>query len=67
MCLSGSSDTPWARWTRTWVADENRHGDAMSRYMFLTGRVNMRAVEVRSHWRCCLPCRAAIGQLRTGC
>lgn len=36
---SGASDTPWARWTRAWTAEENRHGDAMNKYMWLTGRI----------------------------
>lgn len=42
---TGASDTAWARWTRLWTAEENRHGDVMNKYMYLTGRVNMRAVE----------------------
>jgi len=28
-----------------WTAEENRHGDLLNRYLYLTGRVNMRAVE----------------------
>ncbi|PNW70003.1 hypothetical protein CHLRE_17g701700v5 [Chlamydomonas reinhardtii] len=43
---TGASQTPWAKWTREWTAEENRHGDVMNRYMYLTGRVNMKAVEV---------------------
>nr|QKY14962.1 plastid acyl-carrier-protein desaturase/stearoyl-ACp-desaturase (STAD) [Polytomella parva] len=43
---TGASPTAWARWTRAWVAEENRHGDLMNKYMYLTGRVNMRSVEV---------------------
>lgn len=42
---SGASPTPWGRWTREWTAEENRHGDVMNKYMYLTGRVNMKAVE----------------------
>ena len=38
--------TPWARWTRAWVAEENRHGDLMNKYCYLSGRVNMKAVEL---------------------
>ncbi len=34
---SGASDTPWANWTRAWTAEENRHGDVMNKYMWLTG------------------------------
>ena len=43
---TGASQTPWATWTRAWTAEENRHGDIMNKYMYLTGRVNMKAVEV---------------------
>ncbi|GBG84496.1 hypothetical protein CBR_g38778 [Chara braunii] len=42
---TGASPTPWGKWTRTWTAEENRHGDALNRYLYLSGRVNMRAVE----------------------
>jgi hypothetical protein len=28
------------------TAEENRHGDVMKTYLYLTGRVNMRSVEV---------------------
>ena len=43
---TGASDTAWAQWTRKWTAEENRHGDAMNKYLWLTGKVNMKAVEV---------------------
>lgn len=43
---TGTGQTPWALWTRGWTAEENRHGEVMSRYLYLSGRVNMRAVEV---------------------
>jgi len=43
---TGASNTPWADWTRAWTAEENRHGDIMNKYMYLTGRVNMKSVEV---------------------
>lgn len=25
-----------------WIAEENRHGDVLNQYLYLTGRVNMR-------------------------
>lgn len=43
---TGASDYPWARWTRGWTAEENRHGQVLSTYLYLSGRVNMRAVEL---------------------
>lgn len=36
----------WATWTRQWVAEENRHGDLLNKYLYLTGRVNLRQIEV---------------------
>jgi acyl-[acyl-carrier-protein] desaturase len=43
---TGASNSAYARWTRRWTAEENRHGDLLNKYLFLTGRVDMRAVEV---------------------
>lgn len=45
----GTSDDPWALWLRGWVAEENRHGDLLNAFLRLTGRVDMRAVEVTVH------------------
>jgi acyl-[acyl-carrier-protein] desaturase len=42
---TGADDSPWARWSRGWTAEENRHGDLLNRYLYLTGRVDMRAIE----------------------
>ncbi|KAL5992982.1 Stearoyl-[acyl-carrier-protein] 9-desaturase 6, chloroplastic [Asimina triloba] len=42
---TGASSGPWAVWTRAWTAEENRHGDLLSKYLYLSGRVNMRMVE----------------------
>jgi acyl-[acyl-carrier-protein] desaturase len=42
---NGVSDRPWSVWSRGWTAEENRHGDLLNRYLYLSGRVNMRAVE----------------------
>jgi acyl-[acyl-carrier-protein] desaturase len=47
--ITGKSDSPWARWSRGWTAEENRHGDLLNRYLYLTGRVDMRAVETTIH------------------
>lgn len=46
---TGASDSPWARWGRGWTAEENRHGDLLNRYLYLTGRVDMRAIETTIH------------------
>lgn len=46
---TGASDSPWGRWTRGWTAEENRHGTVLNSYLYLTGRVDMRAVEVTIH------------------
>lgn len=35
----------WARWTRFWTGEENRHGDVLNKYLYLSGRVNMKEVE----------------------
>ncbi|MEX0718507.1 MAG: acyl-ACP desaturase, partial [Planctomycetaceae bacterium] len=45
----GTSARPWARWLRGWTSEENRHGDLLNAYLRLTGRVDMRAVEVTIH------------------
>jgi acyl-[acyl-carrier-protein] desaturase len=36
----------WANWTRQWTAEENRHGDLLNKYLYLSGRVDMREVEM---------------------
>ncbi|NQX82054.1 MAG: acyl-ACP desaturase [Flavobacteriaceae bacterium] len=36
----------WARWIRKWTAEENRHGDVLNKYLYMSGRVNMREIEV---------------------
>lgn len=46
---TGASDNPWALWSRGWTSEENRHGDLLNKYLYLTGRVDMRAVETTVH------------------
>ncbi|MDP2058171.1 MAG: acyl-ACP desaturase [Flavobacteriaceae bacterium] len=36
----------WSRWTRHWTAEENRHGDALNKYLYLSGMVNMKEIEI---------------------
>ncbi len=47
---TGASDSPWGLWSRGWTAEENRHGEILSRYLYLSGRVDMRAVEVTTQY-----------------
>jgi acyl-[acyl-carrier-protein] desaturase len=47
--ITGASSSAWAKWSRGWTSEENRHGDLLNKYLFLTGRVDMRAVEVTIH------------------
>jgi len=42
---TGRDMTPWAQWTRAWTAEENRHGDLMNKFMWLTGKVDMKSIE----------------------
>jgi len=41
-----ASTSAWARWSRLWTAEENRHGDLLNKYLYLSGRVDMREVEM---------------------
>ncbi|VEU41163.1 unnamed protein product [Pseudo-nitzschia multistriata] len=43
---TGDSDTPWAKWSRGWTSEENRHGDLLNKYLYLSGKCDMRAIEV---------------------
>jgi len=36
----------WSRWIRQWTSEENRHGDLLNKYLYLSGRINMREVEI---------------------
>lgn len=42
---TGTSSSAWAQWSRGWTSEENRHGDLLNKYLYLTGRVDMRAIE----------------------
>lgn len=42
---TGASSSPWATWTRCWTAEENRHGDLLRTYLYLSGRVDMLMIE----------------------
>lgn len=44
-----ASEKGWAKWSRHWTAEENRHGDLLNKYLYLSGRADMRQVEVTIH------------------
>jgi len=47
--IDQTSKNGWSRWVRAWTAEENRHGDLLSRYLYLSGQVNMREMEISTH------------------
>tara|TARA_R110001632_G_scaffold8386_12_gene33178 strand:+ start:2982 stop:3962 length:981 start_codon:yes stop_codon:yes gene_type:complete len=44
--ITQQPDNGWAKWIRAWTSEENRHGDTLNKYLYLSGRVNMREVEI---------------------
>ncbi|MBC7785694.1 MAG: acyl-ACP desaturase, partial [Burkholderiales bacterium] len=46
---TGTGTDPWAIWMRGWIAEENRHGDLLNAFLRLTGRVDMKSVELTIH------------------
>lgn len=40
----------WMKWVRAWTAEENRHGDLLNKYLYLSGRVNMRQFEMSTQY-----------------
>lgn len=42
----GENPNGWSKWVRAWTAEENRHGDVLNKYLYLSGRVNMREMEI---------------------
>ena len=36
----------WSKWIRQWTGEENRHGDSLNKYLYLSGRVDMREIEM---------------------
>jgi acyl-[acyl-carrier-protein] desaturase len=44
-----SSTNGWVRWSRSWTAEENRHGDLLNKYLYLSGRADMKKVEITIH------------------
>lgn len=40
----------WNQWVRAWSAEENRHGDILNTYLYLSGRVNMRQMQISTQY-----------------
>lgn len=40
----------WSKWIRAWTAEENRHGDLLNKYLYLSGRVNMKEMETSTQY-----------------
>ena len=43
------SEKGWVKWSRRWTAEENRHGDLLNKYLYLSGRADMKEVEITIH------------------
>lgn len=41
----GVHGNSWSRWVRQWSGEENRHGDTLNKYLYLSGRVDMKEIE----------------------
>jgi acyl-[acyl-carrier-protein] desaturase len=44
-----ASANGWVRWSRAWTSEENRHGDLLNKYLYLSGRADMKEVEITIH------------------
>jgi len=43
---TGTTNSAWARWSRGWTSEENRHGDLLNKYLYLSGKCDLRSIEV---------------------
>lgn len=48
--VSKDEEGGWMKWLRHWTAEENRHGDLLNKYLYLSGRVNMRQLEISTQY-----------------
>jgi acyl-[acyl-carrier-protein] desaturase len=48
--VSQKPDNGWSKWLRHWTGEENRHGDLLNKYLYLSGRVNMREMEITTQY-----------------
>lgn len=44
--VDNEGNNGWSKWVRQWTGEENRHGDLLNKYLYLSGRVNMREIEM---------------------
>jgi len=40
----------WSKWVRMWSAEENRHGDLLNKYIYLSGRIDMKQMEISTQY-----------------
>jgi len=40
----------WTKWIRGWTAEENRHGDLLNKFLYLSGRVDMKQMEISTQY-----------------
>jgi acyl-[acyl-carrier-protein] desaturase len=48
--ISKSEPQGWSKWIRMWSAEENRHGDLLNKFLYLSGRINMRKMEISTQY-----------------
>lgn len=48
--IDNEKNNGWSQWVRSWTAEENRHGDLLNKYLYLSGRVNMREMEISTQY-----------------
>ena len=48
--IDNQENNGWSKWIRAWTGEENRHGDLLNKYLYLSGRVNMREMEISTQY-----------------
>lgn len=48
--VSRDEEGGWMKWNRHWTSEENRHGDLLNKYLYLSGRVDMRQMEISTQY-----------------